>query len=127
MGGQTIPTFIPNNVGICWAKMLASFGQGFKQNDVSNYILKNYRTQHVVCVKCHSNVCSFPTVACPNSRLESMSCALKIFPCRQTACSSITYTVINTRARTGGGKFWKGMETEYTDVLPKRLQVLWKQ
>ena len=29
MGGQTIPTFIPNIVGICWAKMLASFGQGF--------------------------------------------------------------------------------------------------
>ena len=28
MGGQTIPTFIPNIVGICWAKMLASFGQG---------------------------------------------------------------------------------------------------
>ena len=30
MGGQTIPTFIPNIVGICWAKMLASFGQGFR-------------------------------------------------------------------------------------------------
>ena len=29
MGGKTIPTFIPNIVGICWAKMLASFGQGF--------------------------------------------------------------------------------------------------
>ena len=28
MGGQTIPIFIPNIVGICWAKMLASFGQG---------------------------------------------------------------------------------------------------
>ena len=30
MGGQTIPTFIPNIVGICWAKMLASFGQGLR-------------------------------------------------------------------------------------------------
>ena len=32
MGGQTIPTFIPNIVGICWAKMLASFGQGLTYN-----------------------------------------------------------------------------------------------
>ena len=31
MGGQTIPTFIPNIVGICWAKMLASFGQGLRE------------------------------------------------------------------------------------------------
>ena len=65
-----------------------------------------------------------------------MSCALKIFPRKQTACSSIIYTVFNTRARTGGGKFWKGMETEYADVIAsrfsatvmaKRLQEILKQ
>ena len=35
MGGQTIPTFIPNIIGICWAKMLASFGQGLSPTAVA--------------------------------------------------------------------------------------------